>query len=168
MDFPKIKRVFLSTLRITVMMFMIIAGSKAFSQILAFTGASRGLVELLTGFDIHPIGTLIMMQVILLILGCFMDAFSIMLITIPIFMPIVQTLHFNPIWFGVMFLINLDMGGLTPPFGLALFTMKGIAPEFSMQEIISASVPFLILDALVIAVIMAFPPIALWLPSVMR
>lgn len=168
MDYPKIKQVFLSTLRITVMMFMIIAGSKAFSQILAFTGASKGMVELLTGIDIQPLGTLIMMQIILLILGCFMDAFSIMLITVPIFMPIIQALHFNPIWFGVMFLINLDMGGLTPPFGLALFTMKGIAPEFSMQEIISASVPFLLLDALVIAIIMVFPAIALWLPSVMK
>jgi len=168
LNWTNLKKVFFATLRITVMMFMIIAGSKAFSQILAFTGASRGLIEFLTGFNFPAIGTLLMMQLVLLILGFFMDAMSIMLITIPIFMPIVTALNFNPIWFGVIFLINLDMGGLTPPFGLALFTMKGVAPEYSMQKIIAASLPFLIMDALVIGIIIVFPNIALWVPSVMR
>ena len=108
------------------------------------------------------------MQIILLILGCLMDGVSIMMITLPIFMPIVHELGFDPVWFAVIFMINIDIGGLTPPFGLSLFTMKGIAPHYSMQDIIKASVPFIFLDLLAMTLIMVFPAIALWLPSVMR
>lgn len=147
---------------------MIMAGSKAFSQILAYTGASVGLIEFLTSISISPVVTLITMQIILLILGCLMDAVSIMMITLPIFMPIIRELGFDPVWFAVIFLINVDVGGLTPPFGLSLFTMKGIAPDNSMQDIIRATVPFIFLDLLAMALIMMFPAIALWLPSVMR
>lgn len=164
----KIIKVVRNTLRITVMMFMIMAGSKAFSQILAYTGASVGMIEFLTSVSISPVITLITMQIILLILGCLMDAVSIMMITLPIFMPIVRELGFDPVWFAVIFMINVDIGGLTPPFGLSLFTMKGIAPDCSMQDIIKASVPFIFLDLLAMALIMMFPAIALWLPSVMR
>jgi len=158
-----------STLRVTGMMFLIIAGSKTFSQVLAFTQASTQLVNLLTGFSVAPIVTLIMMQVVLIILGCFMDSFSIMMITLPIFMPIVLALGFDPVWFAVIFLINIDAGGLTPPFGLALYAMKGVSPpDTTMGEIIKASVPFLGLNLLAMALIMVFPTIALWLPSIMR
>lgn len=157
-----------STTKITIMMFMIMMGSKAFSQILAFTGASVGFIEFLTGFSISPMITLIIMQIILLILGCLMDAVSIMMITLPIFMPIVKELGFDPVWFGVIFLINVDLSGLTPPFGLSLFTMKGVAPNFSMREIINAAIPFVLLDLMAMGLIMIFPSIALWLPSVMR
>lgn len=158
-----------STLRITVMMFLIIAGSKAFSQILAYTGVSSQLVELLTGFSISPLITLIMMQVVVLILGAFMDAFSIMMITLPIYMPIINALGFNPVWFAVIMLINIDVGGITPPFGLGLFAMKGVAPpDTTMGDIIKATVPFILCDFLAMALIMIFPAIALWLPSIMR
>ena len=168
LNWEKIVKVVRNTLRITVMMFMIMAGSKAFSQVLAYTGASVGLIEYLTSVSISPFITLITMQIILLILGCLMDGVSIMMITLPIFMPIVRGLGFDPVWFAVVFMINIDIGGLTPPFGLSLFTMKGIAPDNSMQDIIKASLPFIFLDLLAMALIMVFPAIALWLPSVMR
>jgi tripartite ATP-independent transporter DctM subunit len=158
-----------STLKITVMMFMVIAGSKAFSQILAYTGVSTHLIELLTGFSISPIITLIMMQIVILLMGAFMDAFSVMMITLPIFMPMINALDYNPVWFAVIMLINIDIGGITPPFGLGLFAMKGVAPpDTTMGDIIKASVPFLALDLFAMALIMAFPKIALWLPSIMR
>lgn len=158
-----------STLRITVMMLMIICGSTAFSQILAYTGATTGLVEALTSFAISPIITLVIMQVIVIILGCLMDGVSIMMITLPIYMPIVHALGFNPYWFGVIALINMDIGGITPPFGLGLFTMKAVAPaDVKMQDIYAAATPFILLDILAMALIMFFPLIALWLPSVMR
>jgi tripartite ATP-independent transporter DctM subunit len=168
LNYEKLIKVVRNTLRITVMMFMIMAGSKAFSQILAYTGASVGLIDFLTSVNISPLVTLITMQIILLILGCLMDAVSIMMITLPIFMPIVRQLGFDPVWFAVIFMINVDVGGLTPPFGLSLFTMKGIAPDNSMQDIIRAAVPFIFLDLAAMAFIMVFPAIALWLPSVMR
>lgn len=157
-----------STLKITVMMFIIMAGSKAFSQILSFSGASLGLIDSLTASTLSPWATLILIQSILLLLGCFMDAVSIMMICIPIFMPIITGLGYSPVWFSVLFLINVDVGGLTPPFGLSLFTMKGVAPSYPMTEIIGAAIPFVFLDILCIALIMIFPQIALWLPNIMR
>ncbi len=157
------------TLHIAVMMFIILTGSTAFSQILAFSGASRGLVQFMVGIDMPPIVLLIAMQFLLLILGCFMEQVSIMMITFPIFMPLVQALGFDPIWFGLIVLINMEMAMTTPPFGFLLFVMKGVAPPgTTMGDLYRAAIPFLICDLIAMAIIMTFPPIALWLPGLMR
>jgi TRAP-type C4-dicarboxylate transport system permease large subunit len=157
------------TVKITVMSFMIIAGSSVFSQIVAFSGVSRNLVQLVTNADILPILILIGMQIILLFLGCFMEQVAMMMITLPIFMPVVNALHFDPIWFGVMMLINLEVGMLTPPFGMILFVMKGVAPkDVTMTRVYSAAMPFVVMDIVAIGLIMAFPPIATFLPGIMR
>lgn len=154
---------------ITVMVFMIIAASKTFSSVLAYTGASGGLTRLVEGLSVHPLLILIVMQVIVGILGCFMEGVSIMMITLPVFMPIAITLGFNPIWFGVLMLINIEMGQLTPPFGMLLFVMKGVAPpDVKMEEIIRAGVPYMIFDALIMAMIIVWPGLALWLPSLLK
>jgi tripartite ATP-independent transporter DctM subunit len=164
-----VKKSLRGSTEITVMVFMIIAASKTFSSVLAYTGASTGLSKTVVGLDVHPIIILIVMQVIIGILGCFMEGVSIMMITIPVFMPIAYHLGFNPIWFGVLMLINIEMGQLTPPFGMLLFVMKGVAPpEITMGEIIRASVPYMIFDALIMAMIVIWPPIALWLPSFLK
>ncbi len=157
-----------TTIEITAMAFMIIAGSKVFSQLLAFTGVSRNLVEIVTSAQISPIFILIGMQLILLLLGCFMEQVAMMMITLPIFMPVVNALQFDPVWFGIMMLINLEIGMLTPPFGMLLFIMKGVVPkDVTMTEVYYAAVPFVILDIAAIGIIMAFPPIATFLPSIM-
>lgn len=151
------------------MVFMIIAASKTFSSVLAYTGASGGLTRLVEGLSVHPLLILIVMQVIVGILGCFMEGVSIMMITLPVFMPIAYTLGFNPIWFGVLMLINIEMGQLTPPFGMLLFVMKGVAPpDVTMEQIIKASVPYMIFDALIMAMIIVWPGLALWLPSLLK
>lgn len=157
-----------TTIEITAMAFMIIAGSNVFSQIMAFSGVSRSLVQVVTSAQIAPILILIGMQIILLFLGCFMEQVAMMMITLPIFMPVVNALHFDPIWFGIMMLINLEVGMLTPPFGMVLFVMKGVAPkDVTMGEVYRAAIPFVVLDVLSIAIIMAFPKIATFLPSIM-
>jgi tripartite ATP-independent transporter DctM subunit len=154
------------TVEITVMVFMIIAASKTFSSVLAYTGASSGLTNLVQGTSLPPILVLIAMMVIVGILGCFMEGVSIMMICLPVFMPIVTLLGFDPVWFGVLFLINIELGQLTPPFGMLLFVMKGVAPpDVKMEEIIWAAVPYMIFDVLIMAMIMIWPGIALWLPS---
>jgi tripartite ATP-independent transporter DctM subunit len=154
------------TVEISVMVFMIIAASKTFSSVLAYTGASSGLTNLVQGTSLHPIMVLIAMMVIVGILGCFMEGVSIMMICLPVFMPIVNLLGFDPVWFGVLFLINIELGQLTPPFGMLLFVMKGVAPpEVKMEEIIWAAVPYMIFDILVMAMIIVWPGIALWLPG---
>jgi len=159
----------LGTVRITSMMFMIIVGSMTFSQIMAFSGASAGLIGLVTEIDLPPIMILICMQVLLLFLGCFMDNLSMVMIAIPIFLPIVTALHFDTLWFALIMLINMEMANTTPPFGLLLFVMKGVAPKnTTMADIYKAGVPFLLCDAAVMVLVMIFPQIALYLPGLIR
>ena len=151
------------------MMFMIITGSKAFSQILAFSGASSGMIEFALSFPVAPILIIIVMQIIVLVMGTSMDLVAIMMITIPTFMPIVQALGFDPIWFAAMFLLNMEMATTTPPFGTSLFVMKGVtASDTTMGDIYKAGLPFLGCDAIVMALMLTFPVIVLWLPSIMQ
>ncbi|MFC2013610.1 TRAP transporter large permease subunit, partial [Chloroflexota bacterium] len=128
LNWETVKSCMKSTVQVTVMVFMIISGASIFSQILAFTGASNGLVSLVLGFQLPAVMILVAMLFIVLILGTFMEVVAMMMITIPMYMPIVQALGFDPIWFGVIMLLTLEMGGISPPFGLNLFVMKGVAP----------------------------------------
>lgn len=156
------------TASITVMIFMIIAGASAFSQNLAYTGASQGMVGAALGLPVAPIIVIVIMQIIVLILGCLMEAASILMITIPLFLPVVNALGFDPIWFAVLMLLNLEAATISPPVGLTLYTMKGVAPpDVTMGDIFKAAVPFVILDIIAMAIIILFPDIALWLPSLM-
>src|SRR2546421_6439199 len=108
------------------------------------------------------------MMVILLILGCFIDQVSMMLICLPFFMPLVALYGFDQIWFGVLFLICMQLGLLTPPFGLLLFTMKGVAPpSITMNQVYAASVPYILFGLVVLVAIFFFPPIATWLPGLL-
>ncbi len=164
-----VKRSVDSTLRITVMMFMILTGSTAFSQILAFTGASKGLVELVVSFPLPHIMIVAVMQGLMIVLGTFMEPVSIMMVTFPIFVPIIKALGFEPIWFGLLTLINMEIGMKTPPFGLCLFVMKGVVPEgTTMMDIYKSVVPFVLIDMGAMLVIMIFPSIAMVLPGLMR
>ncbi len=148
---------------------MIITGVKAFSAILSYTGAIEGLTQLFLGFATEPIYILIAMQVTLLIMGTFIDPISMMVITLPIYMPIIHQIGFNPVWFGVIILLNLEVAGISPPYGLLLYTMKGVvSPDVTMGDIIRASLPFFGLMLLAMALVIAFPALALWLPGMMR
>lgn len=164
-----VKRSVRGSARVTIMMFMILTGSTAFSQILAYTGASQGLVEFALDLPLPPILILISMQVILLMMGMFMEPLTIMMVTLPIFMPIVKTLGFDPLWFGTIMLLNMEMATTSPPFGLVLFVMKGVAPPgTTMGDIYRAGLPFLLCDAIAMGVIMIFPGVVLWLPGLMQ
>ncbi len=156
------------TMKITVMILIIIAGSKAFSQILAYTGATRSLLTFMLDLPLSPTLLIIVTQLTLLFMGTFMSAVPMMMITLPIFMPLIDVLGFNPVWFGILFLINIEMGQTTPPFGLLLFVMKGVAPKgTTMGDIYKAGIPFLVCDLATMGLIMAFPILATWLPNLM-
>lgn len=155
------------TLRFTVMTLFIIAGSITFSQILAFTQASDGFSSLVSGAGLPPLAVLAGMLGILLFLGCFMDQVSMMMITAPLFMPLVEKLGFDVVWFGVLMLMLLEIGLATPPFGLLLFVAKGAAPDTSMREIIVSVTPFIAIALGVVVLLVAFPGLTLWLPRLM-
>ncbi len=163
-----VKKAIISSVRITVMMFMILSGATAFSQLLAYTGASSNLVNIATGLPFSPIIIVIIMQLILILLGTFMEPLSILMVALPIYMPILKKLGFDPLVFCSILLINMEMATISPPDGLVLYTMKAVAPHYSMGEIYKASIPFLIIDIIAMALIMIFPQIALFLPSIAK
>jgi len=152
------------TLRFTVMTLFIICGSITFSQIMAFSQASAGLSAAILGAGLGRLELLAGMLLILLFLGCFMDQVSMMMITVPLFMPVVQQLDLEPVWFGVLMLMILEVSLATPPFGLLLFVAKGASPETPMRDIIGSVAPFIALALGVVALLIAFPQITLLLP----
>ena len=153
-------------LKVTVMAFLIVLGSATFSQILAFSGASSGMIAWATGFDATPLAMLLAMFAILLVLGMFMDQLSMMLITVPIFFPLAVTYGFDLIWFGVIVLMALEISFTTPPFGLLLFVMKGVAPPgTTLTQIYRAALPFMACALLLVALLIWQPWIALLLPG---
>ena len=163
-----LKKSIMNSVKITVMMFMILSGAQAFSQLLAYTGASSNLVSLATKAPLSPITLIIIMQFILILLGTFMEPMSILMVALPIYMPIIRQLGINPLAFCSVLLINMEMATISPPDGLVLYTMKAVAPQYSMSEIYKAAIPFCIIDAIAMAVVMIFPDIALFLPSLAK
>ncbi|MBI2853952.1 MAG: TRAP transporter large permease subunit [Chloroflexi bacterium] len=155
---------------ISVMILVIVSSAQVFSQLLAYTGVSGELNRFLTvDTSLPPIAIIIFMQAVLILMGMFMPSGAIIMIAAPLFTPIAVSLGYNPVWFGALFLLNLEMGTLTPPYGVGLFVMKSVAPPgTTMKDCITASLPFLYLDVVAMALIMIFPAIALWLPGVMR
>lgn len=160
-----VRKTFTGTMATTTMILMIFCASTAFGQLLSFSGASRGMVELAVGLPISPIFLLIMIQLMVIFLGMFMDQLSILMVTLPIFMPLCKVLGWDPIWFGAMLLINMSVANLSPPFGIELFVMKAVSPpDITMAEIYRASFPVILMEIAVIVLIMVFPAMAIWLP----
>ena len=156
----------LGTAAISGTILFIIVGATTFSQILSFSGAAGGLVEAVTRADLAPGAVLIGMLAILLALGCFVDQVSMMLIALPFFMPLVAKLGFDPIWFGVLFLICMQLGLLTPPFGLLLFTMKSVAPStIALKDVNRAAMPYVVMGLIALGIVLLFPGTATWLPG---
>lgn len=157
------------TLKVTCMVLLIVIASSTFSQLLAFSGATSGMIRAVTGLDLEPVAVIVVMFAILLFLGMFMDQVSIMMLTIPIFFPIAHALDFDLIWFGVVMLLSLEMSGITPPFGLNLFVLLGVAPKGTrMSEVALAGMPYLGCGILLFVALLMMPSIALFLPSLMN
>jgi tripartite ATP-independent transporter DctM subunit len=166
MNWPVMKKAVLGSLRITGMIFLILAGARGFSQVLAYVGATQAMSEFVLQLPIHPLMIMGIMQVVILVLGCFMDSAAIILITMPIFVPAIIALGFDPVWFGAISVLNIEVGLITPPFGMALYSMKAVAPpQYTMSDIISSVAPFIALQVLAIGLCMIFPWIPLWLPG---
>jgi tripartite ATP-independent transporter DctM subunit len=154
--------------QISGMTLMILAGARGYSQILAFSGATSSLAEFAMELPVAPIILFLLMQVTVMIMGMFISSGSIFMITLPLFMPIIRSLGINEIWFAVVTLINIEMSATTPPFGMVLFVMKGVAPPgTTMGEIYKAGLPFLGCDLIAMSLIIGFPGLALFLPGLM-
>src|SRR6266566_2528884 len=168
LSFDALLKALRGTVGISAMILFIILGATTFSQILSFSGSTEGIVSHILGAELTPFAILAGMMLLLIFLGIFVDQVSMMLITLPVFMPIVQRLGIDLIWFGVLYLICMQLGLLLPPHGLLLMTMKGVAPkEVTMAHIFRAVVPYVAMSLVLLVVIILVPAIATWLPNVL-
>jgi tripartite ATP-independent transporter DctM subunit len=166
LTFAALRAALRGTVAITGMILFIILGATTFSQILSFSGATEGLVTAILGQGLSPFAVVVGMMLLLIFLGIFVDQVSMMLITLPVFMPIVARLAIDPIWFGVLFLICMQLGLLLPPHGLLLMTMRGVAPpEVRMGHIFQAVVPYVVMSLLLLVLLLLLPVVATWLPN---
>ena len=157
------------TAKVNAMILFIIAGSLTFSQVLQISGATSGLLEAISAWKLTVFVAILLMMVILLFLGAFMDQVSMLLLTLPFFLPISEALGINAIWLMVLMLIVMEISLLTPPFGLLLYVMKGVAPpHITLGQVIRAALPFIAIEMVVLGVLMVFPKVATFLPSLLR
>lgn len=156
------------TLETTAMVFVIMIGAALLGYFFAITRLPNEMSELIVNLQVHPNVVMLIIVLIYLFLGCIMSSLAMIVLTIPIFFPIVVTLGFDPVWFGIMIVLVVEMGQITPPVGINVFVMHGIAKDVPMYTIFRGIVPFLIIDVINVAMIMAFPQIVLFLPDMMK
>ncbi len=169
LTWAKLGKALMETLKLSVMILFIIAVSQTFAQVLSFSGATGGLIRLIESYALSPTAILLGMILILLVLGCFIDQVSMLMVTVPIFVPLAQAAGIEPLILGVVYLLTMEIGLLTPPFGLLLFVMRGVAPpEIGMRQIYAAILPFVAIKLAVLALIVWQPWLGTWLPSVIR
>lgn len=166
LDWPTFKKILVSTVQVNCMVMFILIGATLFTSILAFTGFTAHLAEWATSLAVSKWLIFAFMMISIFFMGCVMDPGSILFITIPIFLPIIYKLGFDPIWFGIVILLNLEIATITPPVGLNLYVLKGIAPpEVSLDDIIRGSAPYWLIDAIALLIVVLNPGLVTWLPN---
>lgn len=165
LNFSVLAEAMTSTLKLSAMIIIIVVSSNLFSQLLSFSGASRGLITFITSMDFGYWAMLIALLGIAFFACMFLDQYAFMMVSIPIYLPIIQHYGYDAVWFWTLYLINLAVGSITPPFGYNLFAVKGAYHEISMKEIYLSVVPFVICYLLAVMLIMMFPAISTFLPN---
>jgi len=153
--------------RISAMLFMILAGASVFGHVLTKLRIPQQMVELVTAAHMGAIGFLLTMMALIFVLGMFLESISIILITTPVILPVMHHLGINPVWYGVLLVINLELAQITPPVGMNLFTIKAIT-NAPLGTIVRGAMPYVVLMIAVMGMVMLWPQIALWLPGTMR
>lgn len=168
LNWINMKEALYSTLSLTAMVMWIVVGATAFTAVFTAAGGSELVKNLLLQTNVPPLGMIVIMQLTLFILGMFLDPTGILLLTVPIYLPVIRELGFNPVWFGALFIVNMEMAFITPPYGVNLFYIKGIAPqEVSTADIYSSAFVFVAVQATALILILLFPGLALWLPNLL-
>ncbi len=162
-----LKRALTETAVINGMILFMMVGAWLFSYVIGTSGVAKTIAGFVTSSSFSPWLVIIAINILLLILGCFIDAITIMLLTVPLFVPVIVSLGFNPIWFGVLYVVNMQIGLITPPMGLELFLMRTTF-DIPMDKLLKGVTPFLIALFVFLAILIAFPQISLWLPNMMR
>ena len=168
LNWGTLKQALFDTAHVTAMLTFVIIGATVFARFLSISGVTTWMTEAIIGMGLSPLGFVIIILLLIVVMGCFMDGLSIMYITMPIFFPVVQALGIDPIWFGVLVVLTADFGMITPPFGLSIYTVKAVAgPDVTLEGIFRAGLPFYFLILVCVAILVAFPQISLFLPGTM-
>lgn len=152
---------------VSAIILVIMASSKLFSQLLSLSGATSAIAQLAVGASIDPLVMLFIMMLIPFIFCMFMDQIAISIVLIPIYMPVIGILEFDPLWFWVLYLINVTIGGFSPPFGYVLFAFKAAVPDLKIGELYAAAWPMVGIYVLAIVILAMFPAMATWLPNLL-
>ncbi len=163
-----LKRTVLTTVKMTCMLLYILIGATLFTQMLAYLGAASSMSETIATLSIPRWAVIVVMFALVQFLGMFMDSGSILMITVPIFVPVIVNLGFDPLWFGILLAINAELDSLTPPVGTNLFVLKGILPDVSFGEIVKGTMPYWGLHILVMLSVGFVPSLVTWLPNLMK
>jgi len=169
LNWTSIRKSTVATVRISGFILMILLGAQAYGQILAYTGVSQTIAGALTGLPLSPIQLLIAMMVMVIIMGTFMDSTAIMFVAVPIYMPIFQALGFDLLWCGVVMMVAIEIGVITPPFAVNIFVLQGVAPkELTLKDLYKVSIPVTLLHVAGMLVVIAFPMVATFIPRLPR
>lgn len=168
LTYATMQNILLKTLKISCMILWITIGAVSFTHILQASGVSAWILQVATSAEVSRWAIFGGMMVSILILGCFIDPIGIVFITTPIFFPLITALGFDPLWYAIIFVINMESAYLTPPFGFNLFVIRGVAPDISMMELYRGIIPFVICQLIGITLFILLPAITLWLPSILR
>lgn len=168
LTFTNIREALMETVTTTSMIFTILIGALTLNNLMVFSGIASALSGFVSGLDMHPMAVMAIILLIYLVMGCFLDALAMILLTVPIFFPIITDLGFDPIWFGIIVVMVVELGLITPPIGMNVFVIKGMAPDVKLSSIYKGVVPFVIAQFVLIILVFLIPDIALWLPETAR
>ena len=164
----KLRKAAEDTAKVTVMLYWLFFGSSALIGVYTLAGGTKLIQDALAGLPVGPLGVVVLIQIVWIILGCFIDWIGILLLTAPIFVPVVLALGFDPVWMGVLFCMNMQISYISPPFGPAAFYLKGVTPAgITLGDIFGSIWPYMGLQVIALGLVVAFPQIALWLPNTM-
>jgi TRAP-type C4-dicarboxylate transport system permease large subunit len=147
---------------------VIIGCAMIFGSYLNMVRLPEMLSNFLIDLNLNPMVLILAIQALLIVGGMFVDAASLIVITTPILLPLIKNLGFDPLWYGIILVINLELAVVTPPVGLNLYTLKSCVPSLTLEQIINSSIPFLVIELICLLIFSLYPPLALWLPSMIQ
>ena len=159
--------ILVDTAKTSARMFAIILGAALFGEFINMTGVHEGLLRVVGGSGLSPFGIIMLMVVIYILLGSVLESLSMILLTVPIFFPIIKTLGYDPVWFGILIVVVVEIGLIHPPIGVNLFVIRSVMPDIPMMTVVKGVIPFIVADLLRILLIASVPSISLWLPHLL-
>jgi len=167
LDWKKTLDIFSSSIKVSGAIMLIIGSAKIFGDYLNLVRVPENVSAALTATELPAWAILTLIMIALVLLGMLVDAVSLIVVTTPILLPLVTTLGYDPLWFGIVLVMNLEIAVVTPPVGLNLYALKGVCPQLEVEEIIRSVVPFVAVQFLMLMIFVLFPEISLWLPGLL-